>query len=71
MKKKMNIGVMGKSLSRGEMRKIMAGSGGGYCIPGWACSSQQSCTCTIGFPCCCNGILAGCFTSVLQCQLAC
>jgi len=28
MKKKMNIGVMGTSLSRGEMKKIMAGSGG-------------------------------------------
>jgi len=27
MKKKMNIGVMGTSLSRGEMKKIMAGSG--------------------------------------------
>ena len=72
MKKKMSIGTIGTSLSRNDMRKIMAGSGSdGYCVPGYACSLQTGCHCSIGFPCCCNGILAGCFTTVSQCQLAC
>jgi len=43
------------SLSRDEMRKIMAGSG--YCVPGYACSMQQGCYCSVGAPCCCNGQL--------------
>jgi len=79
-RKKINISAISTTLNRSEMREIMAGSsgsggggggGGGYCIPGWACSVQPDCICSVGFKCCCNGTLAGCFTSVSQCQLAC
>ncbi len=44
--KKMNVGEL-KSLSRSEMKNIMAGSGGGSCI-GCQCGAMYSCWYTTG-----------------------
>lgn len=55
MKRKMNIGAIDTSLSRSEMREIMAGSGGGGVGPGDGCSS-----------CSCN--YQGCQVSFTQCS---
>ncbi len=69
MKSKNNYLNVGQVLSRAEMKKVMGGSG--YCIPGYACSIQPGCKCSVGFPCCCNGMLSHCAADVDQCTDLC
>jgi hypothetical protein len=54
--KKLNFINAKNKLDRDEMKKIMAGSGGG-------CSHN----CSTGFACCCGSFFAGCFTNPQNC----